>query len=186
MLITCPHCGKEISDKAKQCIHCHTAIAEQNSTISSNPKTDYLSLSTEEQKSLQEEFFKEFPQHKKTLKTHEKLSFLKPFVLLGTILCTLMFTITTDCLTTRASTFEEQLSNFLFFLLLGFVCTILIVLISFMIIARIFKKKRLNVYIAQNQWLENKNIFNFLQSIALTQKEYKKININTNHKGDTI
>ena len=32
MLIKCPECGKEVSDKASQCIHCGFPFKEEKST----------------------------------------------------------------------------------------------------------------------------------------------------------
>ena len=47
-LIKCPECGKEISDKSKQCIHCGYPLNEvsvNNQDISSL-KADILTLAT--------------------------------------------------------------------------------------------------------------------------------------------
>ena len=43
MLIKCPECGKEISDKSKQCIHCGFPLDEQiNSDLDTNLLIKYL------------------------------------------------------------------------------------------------------------------------------------------------
>ena len=37
MIIKCPECGKEISDKAKFCIHCGFTLNEAASSVNKNP-----------------------------------------------------------------------------------------------------------------------------------------------------
>lgn len=40
MLIKCPECGKEISDKSKQCIHCGFPLSEIDNQTAENENTD--------------------------------------------------------------------------------------------------------------------------------------------------
>lgn len=40
-LIKCPECGKEISSKAKMCIHCGYPLEELNNIVSSETVEDY-------------------------------------------------------------------------------------------------------------------------------------------------
>ena len=39
-LINCPHCGKEISDKAISCIHCGVSLIEEEKPITPQPMLD--------------------------------------------------------------------------------------------------------------------------------------------------
>lgn len=41
-LINCPECGKEISDKSKQCIHCGYPLEELENTSNIDNKTIYI------------------------------------------------------------------------------------------------------------------------------------------------
>ena len=57
-LITCPHCGKQVSDTVERCIHCGALIKEQPP----EPKR-YVDLSREEKDSLDAKFEREHPEY---------------------------------------------------------------------------------------------------------------------------
>lgn len=58
-LITCPHCGKSVSDSVDICIHCGGSLHERPAV-----EREFAALPAEEQKNLREEFEKAYPEYK--------------------------------------------------------------------------------------------------------------------------
>ena len=58
-LITCPHCGKQVSNTVKRCIHCGEPLFKEESKPT--PK-DFYTLEEDEQQRMEEEFRKEYPE----------------------------------------------------------------------------------------------------------------------------
>lgn len=52
-LITCPHCGKQVSDTVERCIHCGEILKK---TYSKPAQKNFSALPTSERKRLEEEF----------------------------------------------------------------------------------------------------------------------------------
>lgn len=76
MLIQCPNCGKPISDKAPECIHCKHRLNDNTSQLTPDESSkkeyqaliDYDSLTFKQKKRIKEEFAKEMPEKANILK----------------------------------------------------------------------------------------------------------------------
>ena len=79
-LITCPHCGKQVSDTVERCIHCGNVLNELKTRQFSN-------LSSNEQDSLKKEFESQYPQYscngltEKADKWHKRNNIMSIFTL---------------------------------------------------------------------------------------------------------
>ena len=72
-LITCPHCGKQVSDSVDTCIHCGGSL--KGETVPEKGR-EYAALTLEEQKSLKTEFDTKFPEIPKTERKGNKNAIL--------------------------------------------------------------------------------------------------------------
>ena len=66
MLISCPNCGKQVSDKAKKCVHCGELLAEDLKEEAE--KKNYFTMTNAEEKSLMLRFRKEEGKHYRWLR----------------------------------------------------------------------------------------------------------------------
>lgn len=75
-LITCPKCGKQISDTAKACIHCgFSLVKEEKKETAAREIIDYNKLSFDDKNVLKREFYKKYPVYEECEKRRER--FLK-------------------------------------------------------------------------------------------------------------
>lgn len=93
-LITCPHCGKSVSDSVDICIHCGGSLHERPAV-----EREFAALPAEEQKNLKEEFEKAYPEYKDsdkkmkpmTKKVNILVIFGVIFLVTGLVLCPVFF-----------------------------------------------------------------------------------------------
>lgn len=78
-LISCPHCGKQISDTAKNCIHCGKPLNEQPSEPESNKnvRENFNTLTQLEKSEIKEEFYNLYPKYRITQRNTKKFSVLR-------------------------------------------------------------------------------------------------------------
>ncbi|MBE7085210.1 MAG: zinc ribbon domain-containing protein [Clostridiales bacterium] len=175
MLIQCPHCGKNLSDKVKQCIHCGAMIAENEQTNPKNATIDYFSLSEEKQNALHEEFLAEFPEHKKTLRTH-KTSIIISLCLYGLCLLlavALIIVVNSSNMNNPSTGAIISLVAIFLFVIIG-----LITALVFTGKAKSASKKFLVISKTKDIWLQKKNIVGLNRLIDTEEREkYDSIQI---------
>ncbi len=72
-LVTCPHCGKNVSDSVEICIHCGGSLKENPTP---EKEREYAALPIEEQKSLRKEYDSNCPELCKSEKMNNIAAFL--------------------------------------------------------------------------------------------------------------
>lgn len=91
MLITCPACGKQVSDTAPNCIHCNAPLNMENSNSDeSKEKIEFESLSTSEQDALEREFRANNPDAQKKWDTIKNQRRTAAIIIISSIVITLL------------------------------------------------------------------------------------------------
>ncbi len=175
MLINCPNCGKQISDKAKECIHCKYALNTEapiyNEGVEDDSASgrDYKKMSKEERKLLLCEFGTEDVKSYSIIKSYSlKMKIfsilLYPFAIVAIIFAILGFMNVIDYI-------------------IGYIVCITGVLLVF--VDALFRKKYTHkkdvAYENYAKWLNNKGVSNFLEVLA---SEGDGISITIEEKGE--
>ncbi len=91
MLITCPACGKQVSDTTPNCIHCNAPLkTEDSAPDESQEKIEFESLSTSEQDALEREFRASNPDAQKQWDTIKNQRRTVAIIIISSIVITLL------------------------------------------------------------------------------------------------
>lgn len=93
-LITCPHCGNQVSDTVERCIHCGEPLLKEEAKPT---PTDFHSLEKDNQNSIEKEFQKKYPSYvcflakQNSLKCRRKIKILNRISFIAGIIFFLFF-----------------------------------------------------------------------------------------------
>ena len=173
MLIRCPNCGKNISDKAKSCVHCGFILNEQSGlkdkteTINKNKK-EFSELDNAERKELLLKFGEDEPiQHQVICFEKKRLIFnlisLGILVLFGIIMVIVLIG------------FGSRLDIFDGLIMLGVLLVIFIICVVTIVLGKINRHKNLIAYKCYDEWLQKRNIVGFADTVADNSEEREKL-----------
>lgn len=173
MLITCPNCGKNISDKAKSCVHCGFILNEQpnfkdKTNTNNKNKKQFSELDTVERNKLLLEFGEDEPiQHGVICFEKKRLIFqlisLGVLVLVAVIMLIVLIA------------FGNELDIFDGLIMLAVLLIILIAYVVTNIMGKANRHKNLIAYKCYDEWLQKRNIVGFADTVADNSIEREKL-----------
>jgi uncharacterized membrane protein len=163
-IINCPHCGRQVTDKAKICIHCGKPIVEE---IPEPKNVNYGELSDERRKELCKEFSTECPKYGGVYK---KLLIMSKLPLIACVIVVVLAAVMLY-LKFVADTYNQG------FYLAAFIVmgVILVLLLVWAIIINVYKKQMVYYNKYFKWWLSNKYKIEYSIDYSATKLKYQEL-----------
>lgn len=183
-LITCPNCGKEVSDTNCKCFHCCYDFITQKEKPQKLP--DYGAFTLSEQEKLRKEFYSTNSKYERYIKKTVKLIKLINITYVLSILFTLSFI--TFSITAKIVRFEFTESMAIIILIVvGFwIITITSNVILRKVPFRKYRKKELLIEKKFQKWLKEEKNVNYVVPFTKKQKKDKAFFDSINVEKDDI
>ncbi len=183
MLINCPNCGKSVSDKAKECLHCGFCLNEQSELKGkeennvSVKKKNYFELDYNEQQELLLQFSSEEPVHHKVISSDTKRA--KMQLILGGVAILLTIIGIIVLLTVgknRLDVVDPQVGDFIVaFGVLAIAFIMWAVFAVLIIIEKMGRQKSIIAYKHYELWLNKRNIEGFADELMDSSIERERL-----------